>query len=236
MPQAVILAGGMGTRLGAEAAGIPKSLVDVDGAPFILRQLRLLVSRGFRRAVLCVGYRGDMIEDRLGDGAGLGMELIYSREKEDALLGTAGALKKAEKLLENEFLLLYGDSYLDFDYRAFIAAFREMDYDIFLSVFRNAGLYDASNVRLEGERVIYDKTDPDPAMEYIDYGAALFRRRVLNEFVPGAPEDLSRIYARLSREDRIGGYVTDRRFYEIGSLDGLREFREYMRTRGGQEQ
>jgi len=233
LPQVVILAGGLGTRLGSQTRARPKALVDVNGEPFAARQLNLLASNGFRRVLICVGYRGELIEECIGRGEALKLEIKYSREEEGSLLGTAGALKKAEPLLDSHFLLLYGDSYLDFDYRAFVAAFREKDYDILLSVYENAGRYDRSNVRLVGEKVIYDKINPDPEMKYIDYGAAILRRRILRELSPGQAGDLAEVYSRLSREGRVGGWITNRRFYEVGSPDGLREFRDYLRSGQG---
>src|SRR4051812_14895142 len=104
-----ILAGGLATRLRPTTEKIPKALITVAGEPFLAHQLRLLKKSGLRKVVLCVGYRGEMIEEGFGDGTNFGMELSYSHDGPE-LLGTGGALKKALPKLGEKFLVLYGDS------------------------------------------------------------------------------------------------------------------------------
>ncbi len=120
---AALLAGGLATRLRPITATIPKAMVEVAGRPFIDHQLALLRRNGIRRVVLCLGYLGEQIEQYLGDGGALGMELRYAHDG-DRLLGTGGALRRALPLLGPVFWVLYGDSYMDIDYRAVLAHFR----------------------------------------------------------------------------------------------------------------
>src|SRR3989338_1997571 len=120
--QTVILAGGRGTRLSPITNMIPKPMVTVKDKPFLEYLLLMLKRNSLEKILLCVGYLGEKIEVYFGDGRRLGMEIKYSYEKEP--LGTAGGLKLAENLLEEEFLVLYGDSYLDIDYSAFIYFFQ----------------------------------------------------------------------------------------------------------------
>ena len=96
--QAVILAGGLGTRLRPLTEQIPKVMVPVSGKPFLSHLLDLLRSQGVRDIVLCIGYLGKQVRDFLGNGGSLGITLRYSEEKE-RLLGTGGALKQARSLL-----------------------------------------------------------------------------------------------------------------------------------------
>jgi NDP-sugar pyrophosphorylase family protein len=110
-----ILAGGLATRLRPVTEKIPKSLVPVAGKPFLAHQLALLKSRGIRRAVLCLGYLGEMIQRDFGDGGKFGVKLDYSFDGEK-LLGTGGAIKRALPKLGGEFFVLYGDSYLPLQY------------------------------------------------------------------------------------------------------------------------
>lgn len=110
-----IVCGGLGTRLGDLTATTPKSLVDVNGQPFILRQLDLLKSHGYTNIVLCTGHLGAQIRDVVGNGARLGMTVEYSHDGAEAL-GTAGAVRQALRDLGERFFVLYGDSYLDCDY------------------------------------------------------------------------------------------------------------------------
>ena len=114
---AAILAGGLATRLRPLTETIPKSLIDVNGEPFIAHQLRLLRENQIERVVLCVGHAGEKIQELIGDGTRFDLEVEYSFDG-PKLIGTAGAVKAALPLLPDEFLVIYGDSYLDFDYQA----------------------------------------------------------------------------------------------------------------------
>src|SRR5579863_8670565 len=117
-----ILCGGLGTRLRPATESIPKSLIEINGEPFISHQLRLLRSNGIERVVLCIGYLGGMIRDFVGDGSKFAVEVSYSFDG-DHPLGTAGAIRKATAMLGDSFCVLYGDSYLPCDYGAVVSAF-----------------------------------------------------------------------------------------------------------------
>jgi NDP-sugar pyrophosphorylase family protein len=117
-----ILAGGLSTRLRPLTDKIPKALLPVAGEPFLVHQLRLLRSNGFRRIVLCVGYLGEMIKAEIADGNDLGMQIVYSFDG-TIPLGTGGALKRALPKLGDRFLVIYGDSYMPVDYGAIVGAF-----------------------------------------------------------------------------------------------------------------
>ena len=110
-----ILAGGLGTRLGERVRDTPKPLLEVAGEPFLVHQLRLLAAHGAREVVLCVGYRGEQIESRIG-GERFGIRIRYSFDAPE-LDGTLGAIRRALALLGERFLVLYGDTYLRIDYR-----------------------------------------------------------------------------------------------------------------------
>jgi NDP-sugar pyrophosphorylase family protein len=106
-----LLAGGLATRLRPLTEKIPKSLVEVNGEPFLAHQLRLLRSRGIRRVVICIGHLGEMVEEFAGDGSRFGLRVEYSYDG-PSLQGTAGALRNALPLLGSPFFAAYGDSYL----------------------------------------------------------------------------------------------------------------------------
>src|SRR3990167_11349183 len=111
----VILAGGLATRLHPVTHTIPKSLVEVNGEPFVAHQLRLLKRNGFNKVIMCIGHLGQNVIEFVGDGSCFGLHVSYSLDGQ-TLLGTAGAIKKALPLLEKYFFVLYGDSYLPCDY------------------------------------------------------------------------------------------------------------------------
>ena len=216
-----ILAGGLATRLRPITEKIPKSLVEVAGEPFLAHQLRLLHSRGIRRAVLCVGYLGEMIERDFGDGSAFGVALKYSFDG-PVLLGTGGALRLALPLLGDAFFVLYGDSYLPVDYAAIADAWRASGKDALMTVFQNEGAWDTSNVEFSDDKLLrYDKRDRTPAMRHIDYGLSIFKASVFAARASGGKFDLSDVQRDLVAQGRMGGYEVRERFYEVGSHSGL---------------
>jgi NDP-sugar pyrophosphorylase family protein len=226
-----ILAGGLATRLRPITEKIPKSLVPVAGKPFLAHQLALLHSRGIRRAVLCVGYLGEMIQHDFGDGSALGVQLEYSFDGPQ-LLGTGGAVKQALPLLGDEFFVLYGDSYLPVEYLPVAEFFRRSGKLGCMTVFRNEGRYDTSNVVFrDGEIAVYDKKNRRPEMRHIDYGLSLFKASVFNSYPPDQPFDLAAVMGKLVQEKQLAGYEVPERFYEMGSPAGLAELEKILQPR-----
>jgi NDP-sugar pyrophosphorylase family protein len=223
-----VLAGGLGTRLGQAVADTPKPLLEVAGAPFLRHQLRLLKAHGARRVVLCVGYLGERIEAALGDGADEGLELRYAYDGPD-LRGTAGAIRGALDQLGDAFLVLYGDTYLRVDYTAVQATFMASGMPALMTVLRNEGRWDASNVVLDGNRIVtYDKRSPTPDMQWIDYGLGILTAGVLDVAGPAEP-DLAGVYHELARTGRLAAYEATERFYEIGTPEALAETDAFLR-------
>jgi N-acetyl-alpha-D-muramate 1-phosphate uridylyltransferase len=226
-----ILAGGLATRLRPITEKIPKSLVPVAGKPFLAHQLELLRSRGIRRVVLCVGYLGEMIQHDFGDGSAFGVQLDYSFDGPH-LLGTGGAIKRALPLLSDDFFVLYGDSYLPVEYRPVAEFFRRSGKQGCMTVYRNEGRYDTSNVVFhDGEIVAYDKKNRAPEMRHIDYGLSLFRAAVFNAYAPDQPLDLAEVMGRLVHEKQLAGYEVHERFYEMGSPAGLAELESLLQSK-----
>jgi NDP-sugar pyrophosphorylase family protein len=225
-----ILAGGLATRLRPITEKIPKSLVSVAGEPFLAHQLKLLYARGIRRVVLCVGHLGEMIERDFGDDK-FGVKLDYSFDG-DKLLGTGGAIKRALPKLGEEFFILYGDSYLPMDYAPVAEFFHRSGKAGLMTVYRNEGRYDASNVVFaDGEIVVYDKKVRLPEMRHIDYGLSLFKASVFEALPADEKFDLADVMQKLVCEKQLAGYEVPERFYEMGSPAGLEEL-EQLLSRG----
>ena len=223
-----VLAGGLATRLRPITEKIPKSLILVAGKPFLAHQLELLRSRGIRRVVLCVGYLGEMIQREFGDGSAFGLRLDYAFDG-PKLLGTGGALKRALPLLGMEFFVLYGDSYLPIEYRPIAEFFRRSGKLGCMTVYRNEGRYDTSNVVFrDGSVMVYDKKKRLPEMHHIDYGLSLFQAAVFNAYPADEPFDLAEVMGKLVREKQLAGYEVHERFYEIGSPAGLTELEKLL--------
>jgi MurNAc alpha-1-phosphate uridylyltransferase len=224
-----ILAGGLGTRLGSSSANLPKALVPVAGEPFVAHQLRRLRSQGVERVVLLVGYRGEQIRDYIGSGSAFGIDIAYSFDGEK-LLGTGGALRAALPLLGPRFGVTYGDSLLNLPIGTMRLAWRRSGLPAMMSVFRNMGRWDTSNVVFaDGKLIVYDKRQRRPEMAYIDYGFGLLCEDVLRGHEVGETFDLADVYTDLSKRGRLAGYEVQQRFYEIGTPAGLAETENHIK-------
>jgi len=226
---AAILSGGLATRLGPLTETIPKALVEVAGKPFIDRQLTLLQRRGIRRVVLCLGHLGQQVEQLVGSGARWGLQVQYSYDGEQ-LLGTAGALEKARGYLGDLFWVLYGDSYLDFDYGTVSDYFDRDDTGKIglMTVFANQNRWDKSNVIFKNGKILkYDKSKQSPEMDHIDYGATLLRATALDR-ISESPFDLAHLFGSMVADDLLLGYEITQRFYEVGSHEGIEEADRYF--------
>ena len=225
-----ILAGGLATRLRPATDKIPKGLLSVAGEPFLVHQLRLLHSQGFRKVVLCVGYLGEVIEATIGDGNRFGLQIDYSFDG-PTLLGTGGALKHAISRLGDRFLVIYGDSYMPVDYAAVVEAFVRSEKPALMTVFENEGRWGTSNVWFEAEEIQrYDKKLQTPEMRHIDYGISVLTAGVFAGFPDNAPFDLADLYSHLVSEKQMAAYEVKHRFYEIGSAEGLAELDALLRN------
>jgi len=222
----VILAGGLATRMKPITEKIPKAMLDIDGRPFIYHQLNLLRKKGINRVILCVGFLGEMIENYIGNGTRFQLDVKYSYDGEK-LLGTGGAIKKALDYLDDSFFVLYGDSYLDIDYGKIEAAFIKAPGKGLMTVFKNEGKWDTSNVVFRNNEIlIYSKKERTEEMNYIDYGLGILSKAAFNNFENEAVFDLAYVYEKLAEERQLMGYEVFERFYEIGSKEGLRELKQ----------
>jgi len=224
-----ILAGGLATRLGPMTATMPKSLVPIDGEPFVVHQLRLLKNSGIQHVILCIGHLGEMIEKTIGDGRAYGMTVEYSHDGA-TLLGTAGAIRGALPRLGKSFFVMYGDSYLTCDYAAIERELLRCGKLGLMTVFRNDGQWDASNVEFaEGRILAYSKRNKTPRMRYIDYGLGVFRAKA---FTRTSATDLADVYAELLQSGELAAMEVHERFYEMGSPAGLQEMSILLTRRG----
>jgi len=227
-----ILAGGLATRLRPATAKVPKSLLDVNGEPFVAHQLRLLKANGVSRVVLCVGFLGELVRYAVKDGRAFGLEVKYSFDG-PALLGTAGALKRALPLLGRAFLTLYGDSYLVCNYAGVAAKFEESQKQALMTVFHNQGQWDTSNVEFtDGRIVAYNKKERTPRMKYIDYGLGAFTAKAFERVPPEKAFDLAELYQAILADGELAGMEIQQRFYEIGSPTGLAETARFIASHG----
>lgn len=220
--QAVILAGGLGTRLRPITQAVPKPMVPVAGSPYLEHQLRLLAEQDIREILLLTGHLGEQIEDYFGDGSSMGMRISYSREPTP--LGTGGALRAAKTQLADAFLLIYGDSYLPIAYGDAFDRLTATGAEGLIVVYDNR-LGDTSvtnNVELDEQEYVsrYEKESSDQ-LRFVEAGVLAFRRSVLELMPPGTVSLENEIFPKLIQQHQLAALVTRQRFYDIGTPDRL---------------
>ena len=226
----VLLAGGLATRLQPITKTIPKAMVDIEGQPFISRQLNLLKREGIEEIVICAGHLGEQIQDFVKNGSSFGLKVEYSFDG-DQLLGTGGALKKALPLLDENFWVMYGDSYLDISFPPILEYFSRHDFPALMTVLYNDNQWDKSNVLFQDGRILgYDKKMPSQGMKHIDYGLGILTERALNDWDGIQIFDMAEVYRKCAMRENLLGYEVTKRFYEIGSPEGLAETRNYIKN------
>ena len=225
--QVVILAGGLGTRLRPLTEVVPKPMVPVNGRPFLEYIIAHLAAQRLRRILLLVGYLGERVRDHFGDGSGFGVTIEYVWEKTP--MGTGGALRAALPQLEENFLLLYGDSFLPINYPVVASHFRRSQLAGLMVVYDNrtadTGVQNNTAIGPTGLVTCYRKGVDDPELQYVEAGVLCLSRKV----VRGIPDQKvvsleQEIFPALINHRRMGSAVTTQRFFDIGTPARLDEF------------
>lgn len=208
---------------------IPKALLPIQGVPFIEYQLKWWEFQGIRRIVLCVGYLGEQIKNYVEarNPSNLQVDFVFEGEN---LKGTGGAVRLALDTLSvpESFLLTYGDSFLPFSLSELL---KKKTTSCFMSVFKNQGLWDTSNVKFSGDKILYYGKEPSSlsGLDYIDYGfLGLTRKEMEKRVASGEKKDLSVVLNSMVKEGILGGIEVPNRFFEIGSGPGLKEFDHWV--------
>jgi N-acetyl-alpha-D-muramate 1-phosphate uridylyltransferase len=225
--QIAILAGGLGTRLYPVTKNIPKPMVRVHGRPFLYHQIELLKKNNINDILLCLGYKASQIRDYFGNGKKFGVNITYSFENRK-LLGTAGALKRAQVLLEKDFLVMYGDSYLPINFQNVFRFHRKIRKAALMTVFRNKNRLDKSNLVVKGKTVVRYEKNSTEKMEYIDYGLSVLNRKVIEVLPKNKVIQLEEVFKELAAKGQLAAYKVKKPFYEIGSKEGLKRFKKFL--------
>lgn len=225
--QFVVLAGGLGTRLYPLTEKIPKPIVRVAGRAYLEWQLLELKALGAKRVLLLTGHLGEQILAEFGDGTGLGLKIQYSRELSP--LGTGGALRLALPMLDEQFVLLNGDSFLPMDFGHLvedpIAKCRAV-----IVGFRNSPATPVpNNLKVESDRVVaYQKNGGlENGFQCVDAGVYLLRKNVIKAESLG-PFSVESLWGPLIAEKQLGVHMVSQRFFDIGTPERLKEFEEFV--------
>lgn len=219
--QIVIPCGGIATRLEELAKDMPKSMIDINGKPFLERQIELLKKYDFDEIILCIGYLGEKIKDHFEDGKKHGIKIKYSEDKQ---LDVFGAVKNAESLLKDDFFMMYGDSYLPaLDFNDMYKKFTNQNKLAMMAVWKNNNQVDKSNLKVEEGEVT---KVGDYSSDYIDYGATVMKKKALKIISPDQPFSTKEFWEKLSNIHELAAYEINERLYHIGSKEALQELRK----------
>lgn len=229
----VVLCGGLGTRLRTVVSDRPKALAPVADRPFLELQIGLLRDQGARHFVLCVGHLAGQVRDTFGDGSGLGVRIDYSEERD--LLGTAGALKLAERFFAPAAVVVNGDTYLDFDHNKLVRHHRaaragcRAAASLTLARLPDVGRFGTVDVDPSGMLVagFREKAATPPGTAgWLNAGAYIIERELLDRVPAGTAVSLERdvFPAALRNGVRLAALGCDRPFFDIGTPDDFRAF------------
>ena len=217
---AIILAGGMGTRLRGTIGDLPKPLAPVQGRPFIAWQLNLLAAQGIRTVVLATGYRAGLFRETLGE-AWQGMRLLYSPEPRP--LGTGGAIALAARHIEGgDAFVLNGDTYLQLDLRAFMLAMRQQRAWAGLALAQTDDTARYGAVHVEGEHVSGFVEKGRTGAGWINGGVYWLSADALAALPHGAYSFERDILPGWSAQGRLGAFRGTRGFIDIGVPEDYR--------------
>jgi D-glycero-D-manno-heptose 1,7-bisphosphate phosphatase len=220
--QAVILAGGRGTRMRPLTDDRPKPMIEINGKPFMAYTVEHLASQGFDRVHMLLGYLPDVIREYFGDGSAFGVKIDYTVSDADDL--TARRLQLAESSLDPMFLLLYCDNYWPLDMDRHWDRYAEIGAPVMTTIYANDDGYSRDNVRVNDSGLIevFDRSRSAPGLKGVEISYAIIPRAMLDRLPPNGDELVEQaLYPTLAADGMLGGYVTGHRYYSVGSLHRL---------------
>lgn len=215
--QAILLAGGLGTRLKEAVRDVPKPMAPIGEKPFLEYLIRSLKRGGVEDIILAIGYMGELIEDYFKDGSAYNVNISYSYERE--LLGTAGAIKNAENLINQErFFVLNADTYYQMDYGKLMGLAVTYDFDMALVLRKVPDTSRYGKVVLEGNRLTHFNEKQESSAEGTINGGIYAMKRSVLDMIPNRKCSLENeiIPSMLAGGYALGGMVNDGYFIDIG--------------------
>lgn len=233
--QAVILAGGRGTRLRPLTDEMPKPMVAFHGKPFLEYLVDMLREQGFERVTMLLGFKAEVIQDHFGDGSAFGVSIDYSVTGADDQ--TASRVRVAEPLLDPHFLLLYCDNYWPLQLERMWTRFLELATPAMVTVYENMDGYSRDGVAVgeDGMVAVFDRTRKTPGLRGVEISYAVLDRDAVLEVLPDAKQLAARdlpfeeaVYPPLVERRALAAYETGHRYYSVGSLERLPLTEEFL--------
>ena len=221
----IILSGGKGTRIRKFTKKTPKCLIDINGKPFLYYQLRYLKKYGIKKVILSVGYKSKEVSNYVKNNINFIEVKIVNDGKRP--LGTGGANLKSMKFLKNNFFILYGDSYLNFD----LNKLRSIKNRSIMAIYKNKNKHDKSNIKIiDSNYIHYFKNTSKLRLSYIDYGISFLNKKIFRGLDFNRRFDLSSLFDKVSKKSQLHGLIVKKRFYEVGSYNGIKELKKYIKN------
>ena len=222
----IILAGGKATRLGKIAKNTPKSLIKINNHPFLYHQLIYLEKQGIKEVIICAGHLGFKIKKFI-EKKKINLKINYFNDGKK-LLGTGGAIKKILPFVKNNFFVMYGDSYLPINFRNVQKLYINSKKLGLITIYKNKIKLDKSNIILKSGNIYYYNFKPIKGMHYIDYGLNILNKRVFKYFNLKKKFDLAEVLNLISKKNLLTFMLVKKRFYEIGSLHGIKDTEDFL--------
>ncbi len=233
LKQAVILCGGIGTRLRPLTNNCPKPMVLANGRPFVTYLIDLLKKNNIKEVILLLGYLPKKFRVYFGDGSKFGISIKYSVSNIDDETGIR--LKKAVNLLDDHFFLLYGDNYWPFSLKKMINFYKSKGVFATTTVYNNKdgyGEYGYENnicVGKNGRVLFYDKTRQNSRLNGVDIGFFILNKKIVLDMPNHNFSFEKEIIPSLINKKQIAAYQTDDRYHTITNALCLKNFENYIK-------
>ena len=229
--QAVILAGGRGTRLGTLTDNLPKPMIPINRKPFLEYLLDLLKENGIEEVILLLGYLPEKIKKYFGNGSKFGINIKYSIG--DVSFETGKRIKNAEGLLDDNFLLMYCDNYWPLNLKKLVKYHDEHNVLTTATIYTNKDNFTKSNMKVDnqGYVILYDKSRKEKNLSGVDIGFFIINKEVL-KWMPNTNFSFEKeILPKLIKEKQIAGYLTDHKYYSIGKIERLPITEQFLKLK-----
>lgn len=224
--QAVVLAGGKGTRLLPLTLNVPKPMVSISGQPFLYWQLRYLQEQGVEDVLLLVSHMADVIVSHFTSKPMPGLRIRFATEPSP--MGTGGALKHSLAELPQEFWLLNGDSFLYIDLEGMYRQHRELDMDGTLAVASPEVVPVPANLNCSKNVVLEYKKEAGAGFAQVDAGVYLLKRTLVASG-PNGTFDLGALWPPVIARKKLGAFTVWDRFFDIGTPERLKTFEKHLK-------
>lgn len=229
--QAVILAGGRGTRLEPFTDTNPKPMYVVNGKPFLEYLILQVKSFGITDILLLVGWCSEKISDYFGDGSKWGVHIEYSLLPVENETGARLNRAYEEGKIKEEFLLMYCDNYCPINYVKLVREYRQKNSLIQLTVYKNSDGYTKNNISLTEDNSVevYDKTRTAPNLSVVDIGYAIINRSVLEKYLIKDNFNFEKlVYPQIVEAKKMNATVVESRYYSVGNWDRMELTKEFF--------